>query len=261
MKYMFKIPSYLHLEYTYLEQDKTRLLVRKHWQESLGAALLNKGDMVPLSSTSGRDAVYTFDFEDGKALLREYCRGGAVRWFTTRSFLLVNRPLRELAVLEYLFLHGFPCPEPLGIRWECVGPIFRGAIATRFIEGENLLHLVKSGAPLDECVFHEIGVLIRRMHDLGVYHADLHVGNIILVNQGAYLIDFDKAKQFGTLDQRKRAQNLMRLYRSFRKHRIPLNFFRTLVVKYDWRSAFPSLCKIYSKVRLGQKNRPDVEMR
>lgn len=257
---MHNILSCLHLEYTYLEHEKVRLLVRKHWQESLEASLLNTSKTAFLLSASGRDTVYVFDFEDGKAVIREYCRGGAIRWLTTRTFILVNRPLRELTILEYLFLHGFPCPEPLGIRWQRVGPLFRGAILTRLVEGENLLDILKKGIQPEEHVFHEIGVLIRRMHDLGVFHADLHLGNIILGNQGIYLIDFDKAKQFRLLSQRKRAQNLLRLYRSFRKHRVPFNLFRPVVVGYDWRSAFPTLRNTYARFVHDQKSSSDANV-
>jgi 3-deoxy-D-manno-octulosonic acid kinase len=56
---------------------------------------------------------------------------------------------------------------------------------------------------------------VRRFHDLGVCHADLNVHNILLSEDGVYLVDFDRCQLRG--GGLWRDANLVRLRRSLEK--------------------------------------------
>src|SRR5574337_1208829 len=66
--------------------------------------------------------------------------------------------------------------------------------------------------------------LIRNMHDAGIYHADLHLKNILLKGDSngefnAYIIDLDKSVVLNELNIDQRIKNLLRLDRSIEKLR------------------------------------------
>ena len=87
--------------------------------------------------------------------------------------------------------------------------------------------------PLARKSWHDLGALIRRMHEEGIRHADLTSDNI-LVDSGDrfYLVDFDKARLMPRLDDWQ-WQPLYRLQRSLEK------FLRLQQIKYgadEWQS-------------------------
>jgi len=221
--------------------------------------LSGKATTSELDGVPGRGNVKLFQFEGGCGILREYRRGGLASYLSRKHFLLANRPLNELVVLEHLFLHGFPSPEPLGIRWERCGILVQGAIVTRLLPGENLLLSFQRQNELSVETFSKIGAVIRWMHDLGVYHGDLHVGNILLDGNQPYIVDFDKARLCHSMTEFLRLRNLYRLQRSFRKHQFLDTFFRHLLGGYGYPEAlrlsatFRSIWKKRSKGR--EKNR------
>jgi hypothetical protein len=62
---------------------------------------------------------------------------------------------------------------------------------------------------------------VRRFHDAGGRHADLHLGNLLFLARGtgvdALVIDLDRARASAPPDARRRMRELMRLYRSLVK--------------------------------------------
>jgi 3-deoxy-D-manno-octulosonic acid kinase len=110
--------------------------------------------------------------------------------------------------------------------------LYRGAIASREVEGQDLYHYLSSDPPGAESVLERVGELIRRMHDLGVYHADLQVRNVLVADSGLYLIDFDNACLRDELSARQRARNLFRFRRSLHKNGFPARYFEALLRGY-----------------------------
>jgi hypothetical protein len=66
--------------------------------------------------------------------------------------------------------------------------------------------------------------LLRRMHEVGLAHADLHLGNLLLrraepASPQAFVIDLDRAELGGEpLSLGRRMKDLQRLERSYVKH-------------------------------------------
>ena len=59
--------------------------------------------------------------------------------------------------------------------------------------------------------------LVRRMHDAGIVHRDLNLGNLLASRDGIFVIDLDGASLQGSLTASQRFGNLSRLDRSYVK--------------------------------------------
>ncbi|MBI2472414.1 MAG: hypothetical protein HYV59_14430 [Planctomycetes bacterium] len=90
----------------------------------------------------------------------------------------------------------------------------------QFLKESSFNYIQKSKKP----VISALVKLIRNMHDAGIYHADLHLKNILLKGGSneeftAYIIDLDKSVVLNKLDIHQRMKNLLRLDRSLEKLR------------------------------------------
>ena len=205
--------------------------MREDYVETLAPVLL-KGIGIESLSSTGRGPVGRFPVNRGRGILRRYRRGGMMRFVMKDRYFAVNRAIHEMQVHAYLYQQGFPVPEPLGAWWERRGLWFRGGFATREIESISLLEYV-AGAPTNPGHYlQEAGTVIRTMHDLGVYHKDLQLANILLTEDGVFVIDLDRAQCRGKLTASQRARNLLRLRRSFDRNFVPLRFFEPLLEGY-----------------------------
>lgn len=192
------------------------LAAEKH-AETVAAALLTNAGCEPLDDAEGRGRILRFPLEDGTGVLRRFQRGGQAQRLVRDWYFFVNRPWRELRAHVHAHRADVSVPEPLGVLWEQRGPLFRGAIASRFVEAETLSrHFRGDAAGLDRTL-RTLGAEIRKLHEAGVVHGDLQTGNILVGAGGVYLIDFDKANIRKAIRPIDRAHNLLRLRRSFEK--------------------------------------------
>ena len=218
--------------YSSFSQYGKTALVRDEWRLELAAGFL-EGKGCTLSGKAGRGEVLRLTFSGGKAILRRCRRGGLIRHVLCDTYLFSNRPLREFVVHNYLYENGFAVPEPMGVCWERRGFGFRGAIATREVDqAENLLEYLEHAPDEPDFTLERTGRLIREMHDLGVFHADLQVRNILVAPAHPYIIDFDRARRRRRLSKMARARNLLRLRRSFSKNFLPLRLFAPIARGY-----------------------------
>lgn len=223
-----------HADYVFFRSRRHRGFVLAAHAAALEETLINRVGCLPLPG-AGRGGLYQFTSPLGPAFLRVYRRGGAIRHFVAESYVLDNRPLAEFRVHTALADARIPVPKLLGVVWHKVGPIYRGAIATLALSGSTLLQALRGNAPpptpetLRAC-----GALIRRLHDAGVYHADLNASNLFLSTDGPQLLDFDRAAISAVpLSPRLRRANLERLQRSLRKHGVPPEAYALLVGGYE----------------------------
>lgn len=69
-------------------------------------------------------------------------------------------------------------------------------------------------------IVNAVAVEVRNMHNCGIWHADLHLKNILVRKDDAtkvYIIDFDKGDFLSNMADERRVENLMRLDRSVEK--------------------------------------------
>lgn len=240
--------------YTLISKYGKMALVREEWALPLANALFD-GTGCQATGKTGRGRVMRLYLEDSAAIVRRCRRGGAIRHLLKDVYFFTNRPLHELRVHQHLYDQGFAVPEPLGVCWERHGVTFRGAIATREVEGVTLLEYLAAAPVSPEFTLERTGKLIREMHDLGVYHADLQVRNILIAPVHPYIIDFDKASLTRRLSTMQCARNLLRLRRSFDRNFLPLRLFESIQRGYGMAS-FPAILEMFqdSKSQLPEKD-------
>jgi len=179
----------------------------------------------------GRGAVRRLALPAGGGLLvRQYRRGGVLRAVNREKYLSPRRPLDEIRISREAAARGVPVARAVGAIVRARPPFWLCSLATEEIEdaldlGEYICWL--PAAPPREIlvekrqIIHATAKAIRKMHDAGLYHADLQVKNILIRRSTrgveVFFVDLDKSTINGSLPQRLRARNLRRLNRSIMK--------------------------------------------
>ena len=205
--------------------------VHPDYQEAVAGALLS-GEGCEAAPHVGRGAMQRFPYDGGTGLVRPYRRGGFIRHFVRETYLMQNRAAGELEIHRFAYARGLRVPLPLGACWERRGPFYRGAIAVAEIDAMDLLEKLRKEPESAPQFLEQCGLAIREMHDAGILHPDLQIKNLLVGGENAYIIDFDKARRYKTLDQAQRRSNLSRLRRSFLKHSVSLEHFEAIEAGY-----------------------------
>jgi len=162
-------------------------------------------------SIVGRGAVRYIMLASGrKVVVRKGLRGGFVSRFIEQTYFQKPftkpsqaRQVRELEVLKFLKNKGVSVPQPVAayITYLPFRIGYRGFLATEDIGAHNLLHLGSSVviSEMGEDAFKKYcrlaGEEARKMLNAGIYHPDLHLGNVLYsTSDKVYLIDFDNAE-------------------------------------------------------------------
>ena len=136
------------------------------------------------------------------------------------------RPFREFSLLKSLHEESFPCPKPVfaAARRICGGLCYQGFIGTERMAGYlNFLEWLSSSNNTDSRSVYSkrAGELCDQLLSLGVFHTDLHPGNVLvdIDSQDVVVIDFDKYRE---VEQDEidivRSKQEARWSRSLRKH-------------------------------------------
>lgn len=152
----------------------------------------------------GRGKVARLSLDNINYILRLYRRGGFVSKFNSKLFLKTfgkNRPCHEYQLTLKLYKSGVKVPYPvLCLTKSRLLFFYYAAILFKELkESENLLNLMSSATVniadiITACYL--AGKEARSALNIGVFHADLHPGNILLHANSCFLIDFDKAIEF-----------------------------------------------------------------
>ncbi|HET6303150.1 MAG TPA: lipopolysaccharide kinase InaA family protein [Myxococcota bacterium] len=175
----------------------------------------------------GRAATALLELPDGGPLLvvRRVRHGGWLGALLGRALLGVERPLAELRVSAALRERCAPVAEPAFVlAHRRLGPVWNAAVATVAEEGARDALAFLGEAPSRARTIRAAraaGRAVRRFHDAGGWHRDLHVKNL-LVRESAegvecIVIDLDRARLLAELPPAARMRQLMRLYRSLVK--------------------------------------------
>ncbi len=176
----------------------------------------SRGPFGEPSHLNGRGTIYIFE---KNFIVRHLTHGGALRWLTGDRFLGWGRTRRELEINHLLIANRILTPEIIGARLIRKGCFRRiDVISRRIHDSIDLLTWFEQPRDEGRTILNKTGKLIRQVHDLGIWHADLHIKNILLDDQlDPWILDLDKARHYKTLSRRQRARNLERFYRSCRK--------------------------------------------
>lgn len=213
-------------------RDRQTWWVRQEWASVL-PNLLATPDLVnqqatPVVTLGGRGDIRRLPLADGvQAMIRQYRRGGFMRHFVHDLYWgQPFRPFSELLCIEEARRRGVPTIEALAAGVTTLGGgFYRGVFISREAVGYvNLWEWLQQrpAPPAREAVLATVAQAIHRMHDAGIFHADLNLTNILVgadtSRPDARIIDFDRGRIYsGPLSQSLREKNLQRLQRSLRK--------------------------------------------
>jgi tRNA A-37 threonylcarbamoyl transferase component Bud32 len=178
------------------------------------------------SGTRGRAATAVVAIPEAglELVVRALRRGGILGPALGGALLAPARPFRELVATAALRSAGAPVPEPaFAVAWRS-GLVWNAALATRREAGVQDAVAFLAGGPSPQRqrrALRAAGRAVRRFHDAGGSHADLHVKNL-LVRECAdgfevLVIDLDRARVLPSVAPDRRAVELARLERSLRK--------------------------------------------
>lgn len=209
-----------------------RLWVRSEWYASVRPlALLAPGGFerwlagAP-SAGEGRSATGLVALAAGgpAAVVRRLQHGGLLGPVLGRRYLSATRSLHELELTARLRAAGAPVPEPVFALALRRGPVWTHALATLYEEGAVDALQFLASAPGEARILRAaaaIGAAVRRFHDAGGRHPDLHVKNLLLretrAGAEAIVIDLDRGTVGARPSLRARARELGRLWRSLLK--------------------------------------------
>jgi tRNA A-37 threonylcarbamoyl transferase component Bud32 len=176
----------------------------------------------------GRNAVVPLPGRDERLHLRPFRHGGSLAFLMRGRLTGPSRPLAELAANVRLVACGAPVPRPALVYARRVRPgVWSAAVGTIHEEAaQNALEYLTRTPDRDElhAVAAAAGGSVRRFHDTGGRHADLHVGNLIIRKHGSvprvWLVDLDRARVAADVSPRRRMREVMRLYRSLEKRKL-----------------------------------------
>jgi tRNA A-37 threonylcarbamoyl transferase component Bud32 len=160
--------------------------------------------------------------------LRAVRHGGLLAPLWSDRLLGLGRPIRELETTAGLLKRGAPVPRPVLVAARHLrGPWVRAAVATLYEEDsiDGIAFLAAGPTPersLAACA--AAGRAVRRLHDAGGRHRDLHLGNLLLRERDGrcecLIVDLDRARLVHEASPAARMSELGRLFRSLVKREL-----------------------------------------
>jgi tRNA A-37 threonylcarbamoyl transferase component Bud32 len=236
-------PPTLPHGFSAIKMGKTELFIKDRYKDRLMEREIHNPEALirrqrdKAQFMQGRGVLVSLPIEEKGAermIIRHYEHGGIFRALTKDLFLVGSRPFRELVITEMARKAGLPTIEILvAIKRWVFWPFYTADLVSREIP--NSIDLMQYFTRWDKAGDHQwlrekrelirqAGRLVREMHEVGIYHSDLHLKNFI-VEMGEeevgslHIIDFDRSMTIHPLESDKWLANLVRLDRSVEKWR------------------------------------------
>ncbi|MFW6052476.1 MAG: lipopolysaccharide kinase InaA family protein [Desulfosalsimonas sp.] len=186
------------------------------------------------SVLGGRIRTGVLELEDtGPVVIKPYFRGGIMARLNKRTYLGIGkaRSRAEFEILRFVRRHGINAPEPVAYAvkgWL----LYRAWLVTKQIpDAVSLSELSFTDPGKAEKVLPAVSEQIGKLIRLGIYHVDLHPGNVLVGPEDrAFLIDFDRAKSWSGNHERLKQRYVKRWKRAADKHGLP-GFIREALEK------------------------------
>jgi len=104
------------------------------------------------------------------------------KWLDKR--IRINRTYREAHILYTAFKNGVNVPKLL------YSNLKEAVLVIEYLRGSRLSDMLNHTIDKLEKYFKEVGVILGRLHSLGIVHGDPHPSNFISVGNKLYVIDF-----------------------------------------------------------------------
>lgn len=213
-----------------IQEGATTLIAEREWLEPLRRMGLHRGaTRVGLGFTKstgvGRGGTAVVDVDGRQLRIKQLRRGGLLRGLWCDRFLGRQRLLDNLRLPHAAIERGVATAAAHALLI-VEGPrgLFQGWLALEEIDRTVTLgdRLADNG-PVAEEELAAAMAAIRRMHDAGIEHRDLNLGNVLIRRPEAsgwfgYVIDLDRARLHSApLGLALRRRSLRRLERSYVK--------------------------------------------
>ena len=133
-----------------------------------------------------------------------------------KYLVLPSKGRKEWFIAYQLQGEDLCIPEPLG--W--MEKIHRGLVRESYYFSEAIgsgISLIEDPVKLeDSFIILEMARAVKKIHNAGLFHRDLHAGNFLWDDQSLYLIDLHSAKLVKALSLGQRLWNLALLFQSLR---------------------------------------------
>jgi hypothetical protein len=152
------------------------------------------------TGTSGRAPSAVVEGAGGVSWrLKAMRRGGILAPLWRARYPSASRLLATLSATLQAQARGVPTAPAIGMLIvRGPGGLARGFMAVEEIAGASDLAAIVAGAGLDELTLARVMSTVRDMHDRGVVHPDLNLGNILVAGAreatAVRVIDFDRAR-------------------------------------------------------------------
>ena len=177
------------------------------------------------SVLGGRSSVSYHRIEDlGPVVVKHYNRGGLWGRLVRRRYLKwgKSRSQLEFELLQKVRDLGINVPEPL-LYAHRGRLIYRAWLVTREIKQPlSLARLSLNDEKRTRQVMASVIDQISRLIDHGIWHVDLHPGNVVIdQNDRVFLLDFDKGSLHQGNKIKLRNRYIHRWQRAVSKHKLP----------------------------------------
>ncbi|MGR3176586.1 MAG: lipopolysaccharide kinase InaA family protein [Candidatus Anammoxibacter sp.] len=226
--------------FTVIENDGVTIFAKESYKEALLNLDMKLFDFsenageVGDTGFVGRGHCLAVDLNgmDGRVVVRRYRHGGFLGVIVGDLFWNHARPLNELLVSEKALEMGLMTTRVVAVikHNTLLFPFFKAEMVTEEIpDAFDLVRYIKDNKLTDvnlhkkkKEIIREVAIAVRKMHEIGIYHGDLHLKNILLKEEQngkvcIYIMDFDKSTLHKSLNVAQRMKNLYRLDRSVEK--------------------------------------------
>ncbi len=240
MDYSNEIPNNCSI----IKENRLTLLIRNDCKEKLlKQGILDPQGLISTATTTGityegRGLLPTLPIKESNGeimVAKQSLRGGLLRLVNRDLFWQGNRPFREMIANTLILSKGIKTTEILAAaKLKVWGPLYRTFLFSKEISESKDLSVLFNGlrpkSPQERLrkknqVLQAIARSIFAMHNQGIYHADLHLKNILIRQNDVsdepevYIIDFDKARLKERLSPKEKIDNLLRFNRSLEKYK------------------------------------------
>ncbi len=159
----------------------------------------------------------------GSVAVKHYARGGLIRHVNNRTYVHwpQSRGEKEFQWLEVARAIGLAAPRPVAFAYkgQCMGPCW--LVMTTIPRQRSLIQITQEKSDHRQSVYEGVVAQIRILIHHGIWHRDLHPGNVLVDEKGtAHIIDFDKARYLKNRD-RLTSLYIKRWQRAIAKHGLP----------------------------------------
>jgi len=175
---------------TAIDEADENLFDTKYWQAQRQSEIVSKG----------RGEILLININGQPAVLKHYHRGGLIANALLDKYLWIglesSRSFAEYKILRTMYKLNLPVPRPIAARVNKQGLFYQADLITSQIIGANSMAGLLLKQRLTPQHWLDIGDCIGRFHQLGFYHDDLNIENIMIDHEeNVFLLDFDKGVQ------------------------------------------------------------------